>query len=158
MNNLAPGFEYFAKLHKAGNVLRVEGTTPYAKFVKGEIPIWISYENDGLKAKYADGMGDDVEVVIPSEASVAAPYGISLVKNDANPNAAKLWLNFIMTDMGQGIFAQGYVRPSVPGVPLTPDVAAKLPPAPQVKPLDVAAAASKKAEVDAGWAKAALGQ
>jgi putative spermidine/putrescine transport system substrate-binding protein len=88
MNNLAPGFEYFAKLHKAGNVLRVEGTTPYAKFVKGEIPIWISYENDGLKAKYVDGMGDDVEVVIPSEASVAAPYGISLVKNDANPNAA----------------------------------------------------------------------
>jgi len=27
-----------------------------------------------------------------------------------------------------------------------------------VKPLDVAAAAAKKAEVDAGWAKAALGQ
>ena len=158
MNNLAPGFDYFGKLHKAGNVLRVEGTTPYAKFVKGEIPIWISYENDGLKAKYVDGMGDDVEVVIPSEASVAAPYGISLVKNDPNPNAGKLWLNFIMTEMGQGIFAQGYVRPSVPGVQLSPDVAAKLPPAPQVKPLDVAAAAAKKAEVDAGWAKAALGQ
>jgi len=158
MNNLAPGFDYFAKLHKAGNVLRVEGTTPYAKFVKGEIPIWISYENDGLKAKYTDGMGDDVAVVIPSEASVAAPYGISLVKNDPNPNAGKLWLNFIMSEMGQGIFAQGYVRPSVPGVPLAPDVAAKLPPAPQVRPLDVAAAASKKAEVDAGWAKAALGQ
>jgi putative spermidine/putrescine transport system substrate-binding protein len=63
-----------------------------------------------------------------------------------------------MTDMGQGIFAQGYVRPSVPGVQLAPEVAAKLPPAPQVKPLDVAAAAAKKAEVDAGWAKAALGQ
>lgn len=158
MNNLAPGFAYFEKLHKAGNVLRVEGTTPYAKFVKGEIPVWISYENDGLKAKYVDGMGDDVEVVIPSEASVAAPYGISLVKNGPNPNAGKLWLNFVMTDMGQGIFAQGYVRPSVPGVPLSPDVAAKLPAAPQVRPLDVAAAAAHKAEVDAGWAKAALGQ
>lgn len=158
MNNLAPGFEYFAKLHKAGNVLRVEGTTPYAKFVKGEIPVWISYENDGLKAKYVDGMADDVEVVIPSEASVAAPYGISLVKNAPNPDAGKLWLNFIMTDMGQGIFAQGYVRPSVPGVPLPADVAVKLPPAAQVRPLDVAAAAAHKADIDAGWAKAALGQ
>jgi putative spermidine/putrescine transport system substrate-binding protein len=158
MNNLAPGFEYFAKLHKAGNVLRVEGTTPYAKFVKGEIPVWISYENDGLKAKYVDGMADDVEVVIPSEASVAAPYGISLVKNAPDPDAGKLWLNFIMTDQGQGLFAQGYVRPSVPGVPLPADVAAKLPPAPQVRPLDVAAAAAHKAEIDAGWAKAALGQ
>jgi hypothetical protein len=33
-----------------------------------------------------------------------------------------------------------------------------LPAAPQVKPLDVGAAAKVKAEVDAGWAKAALGK
>ena len=47
-----------ASCTKAGNVLRVVGTTPYAQFVKGEIPIWIGYENDGLKAKYTDGLGD----------------------------------------------------------------------------------------------------
>jgi putative spermidine/putrescine transport system substrate-binding protein len=157
MTNVQPGLDYIGKLHKAGNVLRVEGTTPYAKFLKGEIPIWISYENDGLKAKLTDGMGDDAEVIIPAEASAAAPYGISLVKNAPNPNAGKLWLNFIMTETGQGIFAQGFVRPSVPGVALPASVADKLPAAPQVKPLDVQAAAAKKAEIDAGWAKAALG-
>ena len=157
MTNVQPGLDYIGKLHKAGNVLRVEGTTPYAKFLKGEIPIWISYENDGLKAKHTDGMGNDAEVVIPAEASAAAPYGISLVKNAPNPNAGKLWLNFIMTEMGQGIFAQGFVRPSVPGVALPASVADKLPAAPQVKPLDVQAAAARKAEIDAGWAKAALG-
>ena len=81
VDNVQPGLDYLGKLHKSGNVLRVVGTTPYAQFVKGEIPIWISYENDGLKAKYTDGLGDAVAVVIPKEASVAAPYGISLVKN-----------------------------------------------------------------------------
>ena len=115
MNNVQPGLEYLGKLSQSGNVLRVLGTTPYAQFVKGEIPIWISYENDGLKAKYTDGLGDAVAVVIPKEASAAAPYGISLVEKGPNPNAGKLWLNFIMTDFGQGIFAQGFVRPSVPG-------------------------------------------
>ena len=154
MNNLQPGFDYFQKLHQSGNVLRVLGTTPYAQFVKGEIPIWISYENDGLKAKYTDGLGDAVAVVIPKEASAAAPYGISLVEKGPNPNAGKLWLNFIMTDMGQGIFAQGFVRPSVPGVKLPDNVADKLPNAPQVRPLDVKAAAAKKADVDKGWAAA----
>ena len=99
-------------------MLRVLGTTPYAQFVKGEIPIWISYENDGLKAKYVDGLGDAVAVVIPKEASAAAPYGISLVEKGPNPNAGKLWLNFIMSDFGQGIFAEGFVRPSVPGIQL----------------------------------------
>ncbi len=158
VNTVQPGIDYLARLHKAGNVQRVEGTTPYAKFVKGEIPIWISYENDGLKAKYTDGMGDAVAVVIPSEASAAAPYAISLVKNAPHPNAGKLWLNFIMTEMGQGIFAQGFVRPAVPGVKLPDDVAARLPAAPQVRPLDVRAAAARKAEIDAGWAKAVLGR
>jgi len=156
VDNVQPGLDYLGKLHGAGSVLRVVGTTPYAQFVKGEIPVWISYENDGLKAKHIDGLGDQVAVVIPKEGSAAAPYGISLVKNGPNPNAGKLWLNFIMTDMGQGIFAQGFVRPSVPDVKLPPDVADKLPPAPQVHPLDVQKAAAKKAEIDAGWAKIAV--
>ena len=156
VDNVKPGIDYLGKLHAAGSVLRVVGTTPYAQFVKGEIPVWISYENDGLKAKYIDGLGDQVAVVIPKDGSVAAPYGISLVKNGPHPNAGKLWLNFIMTDMGQGIFAQGFVRPSVPGVKLPANVADKLPPAPQVHPLDVKKAAAKKAEIDAGWAKAAI--
>jgi len=136
----------------------VEGTTPYAKFLKGEIPVWISYENDGLKAKHVDGMGDAVEVVIPKEASVAAPYAISLVKNGPNPNAGKLWLNFIMSEAGQTLFAQGFVRPAVPGTPLAADVAAKMPAAPQIKPLDVVKASERKAEVDKLWAQAALGK
>jgi putative spermidine/putrescine transport system substrate-binding protein len=154
MDNVQPGLDYLGRLHKAGNVLRVLGTTPYAQFVKGEIPIWISYENDGLKAKHTDGLGDQVAVVIPREASAAAPYAISLVKNGPNPNAGKLWLNFIMTEMGQGIFAQGFVRPAVPGVALPAGVADKLPAAAQVRPLDVIKAAAKKSEIDAGWTKA----
>src|SRR5437016_6493192 len=156
MSNLQPGLDYFAKLHQSGNVLRVVGTTPYAQFVKGEIPVWISYENDGLKAKFIEGLGDEVAVVIPKDGSVAAPYGISLVKNAPDPNAGKLWLNFIMTEMGQGIFAQGFVRPAVPGIQLPAEVADKLPAVPQVHPLDVQKAAAKKGEIDTGWARAAI--
>lgn len=158
MDNAQPGIDYLAELHKAGNVLRTVGTTPYAQFLKGEIPIWIGYENDGLKAKYKDGMGDAVAVVIPEEASAAAPYAISLVKNGPNPNAGKLWLNYIMTDEGQGTFAEGFVRPSVPGVKLPEDVAKLFPDAPQLRPIDLVKAAARKPEIDKGWAAAVLGQ
>ncbi|MEW6262328.1 MAG: extracellular solute-binding protein [Thermodesulfobacteriota bacterium] len=156
MDKVKPGLEYLGKLHQNGNVLRTEGTTPYAKFIKGEIPIWIGYENDGLKAKYVDGMGDNIEVVLPTEASVAAPYAISLVKGAPHPNAGMLWLNFIMTERGQTIFAEGFVRPSVPDVQLPAEVAARLPKAPQVRPLDLVKSAERKAEVDSGWAQAVL--
>jgi putative spermidine/putrescine transport system substrate-binding protein len=156
VDNIKPGIDFLGQLHAAGNVQRVEGTTPYAKFLKGEIPIWISYENDGLKAKHVDGMGDAMEVVIPKEASVAAPYAISLVKNGPNPNSGKLWLNFIMSEAGQSLFAQGFVRPSVPGVKLSADVQARMPAAPQLRPLDVVKASDQKAEVDKLWAQAVL--
>lgn len=156
MENVAPGADWFGRLHKAGNVQRVEGTTPYAKFVKGEIPVWISYENDGLKAKYVDGMGDDCVVVIPKEASAAAPYAISLVKNGPNPNAGKLWLNWTMSDAGQRIFAEGFVRPAIPGLELPAEIEARMPKAPQVRPLDIVQASARKAEVDRLWAAAAL--
>jgi len=158
MDDAGPGLAYLAELHKTGNVLRTVGTTIYAQFLKGEIPIWIGYENDGLKAKYTDGMGDDVAVLIPEEGSAAAPYAISLVKDGPNPSAGKLWLNYIMTDVGQATFADGFVRPSVPGVKLPDEVAAKLPPAPQLKPVDVIKASALKAQIDEGWAKAALDQ
>lgn len=156
VDNVKPGIDYLGQLHALGNVQRVEGTTPYAKFLKGEIPVWISYENDGLKAKHVDGMGDAIEVIIPKEASVAAPYAISLVKNGPNPNSGKLWLNFIMSEVGQGLFAQGFVRPSVPGVRLSADVQAKMPAAPQLRPLDVVKASARKAEIDRLWAQAVL--
>jgi putative spermidine/putrescine transport system substrate-binding protein len=63
-----------------------------------------------------------------------------------------------MTEIGQGIFAEGFVRPSVPGVKLPESVAGKLPDAPQLKPIDIVKATSRKSEIDAGWAKAVLGQ
>lgn len=103
-------------------------------------------------------MGNAAEVVIPKDASVAAPYAISLVKNGPNPNTGRLWLNFIMSDAGPSLFAQGHMRPSVPGTPLKADVAAKMPPAPHVRPLDLVKAAACKGEVDRLWALAALGK
>lgn len=158
MTDITPGMEYLASLHKAGNIMRVEGTTPYAKFVKGEIPIWIGYENDGLKAKYKDRMGDNIAVVIPKEATVAAPYAISLVKDGPNPNAGRLWLNFIMTEKGQITFAEGFVRPSVPDLKLPADLADRFPAIPQLRPLDLVKASALKSEIDTTWAKLILGK
>ncbi len=103
-------------------------------------------------------MGDNIAVVLPKEATVAAPYAISLVKNGPNPNAGKLWLNFIMTEQGQTTFAESFVRPSVPGVTLPADIADRFPAAPQLRPLDLNKAAARKADIDTGWAKAVLGQ
>ncbi len=71
-------------------MLRTVGTTPYAQFLARVIPIWIGYENDGLKAKFTDGLGDGVSVVIPKEASAAAPTCDLAGEERLNPDARKL--------------------------------------------------------------------
>lgn len=111
VDNLKPGVEYLAALQKAGNVRMIEKTTEYDKFVKGEVPVWITYDFNAYRAKYIGGLGDDVGIVIPKEGTITAPYAISMVKGCPHPNAAKLWLNFIMSEEGQKIFTEGFVRP-----------------------------------------------
>ncbi len=102
-------------------------------------------------------MGDDCVVVIPKEASVSAPYAMSLVKNGPNPNAGKLWLNFVMSDAGQAIFVDGFVRPSVPGVAIPENMKKYMPDAPQVHPLDIIKSSQAKKTIDDNWAKLVLG-
>ena len=158
VDNPLPGVEYLARLHKAGNIQRVEGTTPYAKFIKGEIPVWIAYEGDGLKAKITDGMGDDCVVVIPKEATVSAPYAMSLVKNGPNPNAGKLWLNFILSQAGQQLFVDGFVRPSRPDIEIPAQMKQYMPDAPQMHPLDIVRSSKVKTQIDENWTRLVLGK
>src|SRR5258706_3622741 len=156
LETVRPGIDYLAELHRLGNVLRVDAGA-YVDFVKGKVPVWISFEMDGLRAKHADGMGDDVELVAPAEGTVAAPYTISLVKGARNDNAAKLWLNFALSDQGQRLFAEGFVRPAVNDLALAPELASRLPKLAKVELLDVARALLRKPDIDSGWAQAVLG-
>jgi putative spermidine/putrescine transport system substrate-binding protein len=155
-DELAPGMKWIEALHKNGNVLRVVGTTPYAQFLKGEIPLWINFVNDGMRAKFVDGMGDDVEVVSPAEGTVAAPYTISLVRNGPNPDGGRLWLNFIMSEAGQRLFAEGYVTPSVPGIAAPEEIRSRLPKHAKSTLLDLERAAARLKALQEGWTRAAL--
>ncbi len=152
--NVQPGLDYLRWLHKAGNVLRVLAAPPIAQFVRGEIPIWIAYEDEGLRLRFRDGLGDRVAVVLPREASIAAPYAMSLVKSAPNANAGRLWFNFVMSAASQARFAEAFLRPAVPGLTLPAPWGDRLPAATQLRPLDVVKAAARKAEIDAGWLQA----
>lgn len=156
--SVQPGVDYFAELHQAGQILRVDADTPYAAFLRGQAPIWIGFENDGLRAILFDGMGDQAEVVLPTDGTVSVPYAVSLVKGARNENAGKLWLNYMMSEAGQRLFAEGMVRPAITGLSLPPDQSARMPPPPKIEPLDMTRALFRKPDVDRGWARAVLNQ
>jgi len=103
-------------------------------------------------------MGDQAEVVLPTDGTVSVPYAVSLVKGARNEHAGKLWLNFMMSEAGQRLFAEGLVRPAINNLSLPADQTARMPAAPKMEPLDMSRALLRKPDVDRGWTRAVLNQ
>ena len=107
LDNFTPGINFFKALQK--NQPIVPKQTSYARLLSGEIPILFGYDFDAYRAKYKDKA--NVAFVIPSEGTVTVPYVVSLVKNGPNQANAKKVLDFLLSDQGQAIWANAYLRP-----------------------------------------------
>jgi len=125
--NWTPGIEFLKKLHELGNVKSVEEKIPTAKFQKGDIPILINFDYNGLTWKYS-GTFPEIEVVIPEDGSLIVPYAVFIAKGAPHPYAARLFMNFYLSDEGQALLTRAFVHPSRRNVPIPPDIQEKFPP------------------------------
>ena len=124
LTNFDPAIDYFRKL--AENDPIVPKQTAYARVVSGEIPILFDYDFNAYRAKYdEDG---EFEFVLPCEGTIVVPYVQSLVANAPHEENGKRILDFILSDEGQAIWTNAYLRPAR-DVALPEDVASKFLPA-----------------------------
>jgi putative spermidine/putrescine transport system substrate-binding protein len=141
LDNFDPAITFFKKLKE--NQPIVPKQTSYARVISGEIPILFDYDFNAYRGKHKDMA--NIEFVIPAEGSIVVPYVMSLVKNGPNPENGKKVLDFIMSDTGQAVWANAFLRP-VRASAMSPEAAAKFLPATEyerAKPIDYA----KMAEV-----------
>ncbi|MPZ11422.1 MAG: extracellular solute-binding protein [Kiloniellaceae bacterium] len=140
LQDFGPGIEYFKKL--AANDPIVPKQTAYARVLSGEIPILLDYDFNAYRAKYKDAA--NVAFVIPTEGTVVVPYVMSLVKGAPHAERGKQVLDFIMSDEGQAVWANAFLRP-VRASAMSAEAAAKfLPDADyaRAQPVDYAAMAA----------------
>jgi putative spermidine/putrescine transport system substrate-binding protein len=107
LDNFGPAINFFKTLQK--NQPIVPKQTSYARLLSGEIPILFGYDFDAYRARYKDHA--NVAFVIPAEGSVTVPYVVSLVKNGPNQANARKVLDFLLSNEGQAIWANAYLRP-----------------------------------------------
>ena len=105
-DDIAPGVEFFRKLKQAGNFLPVDPTP--ATIESGQTPVVIdwNYTNASETKKLPSW-----QVVVPPDNAVAGYYYQAINKDAPHPAAARLWQEFLYSDEGQNLFAQGGVRP-----------------------------------------------
>ena len=107
MDDFGPALKYFKALQK--NEPIVPKQTSYARVLSGEIPILLDYDFNAYRAKYKDKA--NVAFVIPAEGTVVVPYVMSLVNKGPNAANGKKVLDFVMSNEGQAIWANAYLRP-----------------------------------------------
>jgi putative spermidine/putrescine transport system substrate-binding protein len=141
-DNFKPGLDWFRKL-KANDPI-VPKQTAYARVLSGEIPILLDYDFDAYRAKYKDHA--NVEFVIPQEGTISVPYVMSLVKGAPHDANGKKVLDFVLSDEGQKLWANAYLRP-VRANEMSADAASKFLPATdyaRAKAVDFAKMADKQ--------------
>ncbi|WP_343552458.1 ABC transporter substrate-binding protein [Pantoea sp.] len=107
MQDFTPALKWFKKLQ--ANQPIVPKQTAYARLISGEIPILLDYDFNAYRAKYKDHA--NVAFVIPQEGTVTVPYVISLVKNAPHEANGKKVIDYVLSDKGQAIWANAFLRP-----------------------------------------------
>lgn len=126
--NFQPGLTYLKELDK--NIITYPRESIYNDVLRGEIPIWINADGNGLTMKWKDN--GPIEVVIPTEGGITMPLVMAMVKGAPHKNAAKRYLDWLLTVEAQEEFAKAFFRPINPAA-LQPELAAKFPPAARYK-------------------------
>jgi putative spermidine/putrescine transport system substrate-binding protein len=151
--NVQPGLDYFKTLVD-GKIL--SGVSPSsANIQKGECPITLQWDFDALSNK-DQNPSMNLQVVIPSDGTVAGMYIQFVTAGAPHPDAAKLLLEYEFSDDGQLAYAQGFVHPMRSSVQLPADLLAKFPPASAYSavsfPTNYAALDQASTDIANGWA------
>ncbi|MBI3456772.1 MAG: extracellular solute-binding protein [Candidatus Rokubacteria bacterium] len=117
------GWKFFEDLAKQKPLL-TEGHLPGMQMVaSGERPI--AAEMNDYDARAGIAKGQPVGIVVPEEGTFVVPTPIAILKTTTRPNAAKLLVDYILSDEGQAVFVEDHtlsprtdVRPPEGAVPL----------------------------------------
>jgi putative spermidine/putrescine transport system substrate-binding protein len=115
LDDVQPVVDYYTEMKEKGAVFagNVE-----QKFTKGEIQTFVEYDYTGLDLKYnSDAIAEEkigVSLVTGPDGEKGAlnqPYGYAMLKGAPNPEACKLFMDYVLSLEGQRKFLDAYVRP-----------------------------------------------
>ncbi|RLT37914.1 MAG: ABC transporter substrate-binding protein [Chloroflexi bacterium] len=109
LEDAQPGLDFFAQLNAAGNLVPVIGRSGI--LAKGETPIVIAWDYNALAWQQGFEGNPATEVVVPASGIIGGVYIQAISAYAPQPNAAKLWQEFLYSDEGQLIWLKGFCHP-----------------------------------------------
>lgn len=110
-DDIMPGIQYFADLKASGNLAATDVTE--ASVISGETPVWLdwTYNYPGLAPKLQEN-GVTWAIRVPTDGVYGGYYAQGVVRGGPNNNAAKLWIDHIVSDEGALGYLEGGAIPA----------------------------------------------
>lgn len=128
LENVQPGIDFFKKLAEEGRL--DTGDTTSARLASGEMVFCVAqYDYSVLQWRdniTAENPYINLEITIPTDASVTNGYCQIINKYSARPEAAALTIEYLCSDEGAIDRAEGYARPTKTDVTIPDEIAEKL--------------------------------
>jgi len=115
------GREYHDKIALQKPVFSRNFPESERRVARGEYPIYLPFN----MSEYISLRGLPIKALVPTEGAAYVPFGAAILKDAPHPNAARVYLNFLLSDIGQTMLAAEGFRPAKPGFEskAAPDVA-----------------------------------
>ncbi|MDD2921643.1 MAG: extracellular solute-binding protein [Anaerolineales bacterium] len=110
LDDVKPGLDFFAQLNQAGNLIPLIANNGLV--AKGEIPVRLTWDYNGLAAIDSFAGNPKATLVIPKTGQFAGVYVQAISAYAPHPENAKLWMEFLYSDAGQLLWMEGYCHPA----------------------------------------------
>jgi putative spermidine/putrescine transport system substrate-binding protein len=111
LDDAQPGLDFFAQLNVGGSGNFVPVIANNGLVAKGETPVRLTWDYNGLAAIDSFAGNPAAVLVVPASGRFGGVYVQAISAYAPHPNAAKLWMEFLYSDEGQLIWMEGYCHP-----------------------------------------------
>lgn len=112
LNNIQPGIDFFAKLARGGYLTKAGGQSPLLTGQAAVVFDWNYNFTSTTYLKEVKTAGINLKTVVPSDGIYGNYYAQPLTANAPHPNAAKLWIEWLLSDQGANIYASAGAVPA----------------------------------------------
>lgn len=111
-------WEYVDQLLANGLVIGSSSSIPFRSVYEGEYVVGLTYEAPAV-SYYEAGFDDTVKIVYMEEGTSAFPFASAIVKGARNLDLAKLFMDYVVSDEAQTLWATSTARQANTTIPTT---------------------------------------
>ncbi|NPD17269.1 extracellular solute-binding protein [Xinfangfangia sp. D13-10-4-6] len=90
------GWQVVEEMTKNQNIV-LKSSLVFQQVGRGEYPLGVTYE----EAAFNYVLADEADIIYPEDGTLAQPEGMFIVKGSQNPNAAKLFADYLLSEEAQ---------------------------------------------------------